>query len=125
MDLTLRIVLLVASILFLIFVLVRIRRGKYLLKYSFIWIVLSFIGLISAIFPEWIYFFTYALGFSVPSNFVYFALIAFLLVSNLVLSGIISSQENKLKNVIQELSILKDRFDVYTLDDMNDLKKEL
>lgn len=107
MDVTLRIVLLVASVLFLAFVLFRIRRGKYLLKYSLIWIALSLLGVISSIFPEWIVFLAHVAGFSVPSNFVYFALIILLLISNLILCGILSRQETTIKSVVQELSILK------------------
>lgn len=107
MDFTLRIVLLVASIGFLAYVLFRIRRGKYLLKYSLIWIFLSLVGVVSSIFPEWIYLVTHALGFSIPSNFVYFALIMILLISNLIMCGILSRQETTIKSIVQELSILK------------------
>ncbi len=107
MDLTLRIFLFALSVLFLAFVLLRIRRGRYLLKYSLIWIVLSVIGVVSAIFPNWIYEVSYLLGFAAPSNFVYFALIGFLLITNVIFGGILSKQENMLKSLVQEVSILK------------------
>lgn len=107
MDSTLRIFLFALSVLFLTFVLLRIRRGRYLLKYSFIWIVLSAIGVLSAIFPAWIYQVSYLLGFATPSNFVYFALIGFLLIANIIFGGILSKQENMIKTLIQEVSILK------------------
>ncbi len=107
MDITLRIVLLIASILFLAFVLLRVRRGRYLLKYSLIWIVLSLVGVVCAIFPEWLYDVAHFLGFNVPSNFVYFALIGVLLIANLILCGVLSRQEVMLKSLVQELSILK------------------
>lgn len=107
MELTLRIFLLALSVLFLAFVLLRIRRGRYLLKYSLIWIVLSVIGVISAIIPNWIYGVSSLLGFAAPSNFVYLALIGFLLITNVIFGGILSKQENMLKSLIQEVSILK------------------
>lgn len=107
MDITLRVVLLVISIFFLIFVLFRVRRGKYLLKYSLVWIFLSLIGVISSIFPEWVHVVAFALGFNLSSNFVYFALIMFLLVVNLVLCGVLSKQETTIKSIVQELSIVK------------------
>lgn len=116
MDLTLRIFLLVLSILFLAFVLLRIRRGRYLLRYSFIWIVLSGIGVISAIFPEWLYQVSYLLGFASPSNFVYFALIGFLLITNVIFGGILSKQESTIRSLIQEVSILKSGHDDNVLD---------
>lgn len=107
MDITLRIVLLAVSILFLVFVLFRIRRGKYLLKYSLIWIVLSILGVLASIFPAWIYCLATICGFAAPSNFVYFVLIIVLLISNLVICGVLSRQEVTMKNMIQEISILK------------------
>lgn len=116
MDITLRIVLLVVSVLFLAFVLLRVRRGHYLLKYSLLWIVLSFLGVVSAIFPEWLSALAILCGFSAPSNFVYFALIVFLLISNLVLCGVLSKQETTLKSIMQELSIMRSKQD-FLLDD--------
>ena len=107
MDLTLRIFLFVLSVLFLAFVLLRIRRGRYLLKYSFVWILLSVIGVISAVFPGWIYEVAYLLGFAAPSNFVYFALIGLLLVVSIIYGGILSRQESMIRTLIQEVSILK------------------
>lgn len=107
MDLTLRIFLFVLSVLFLAFVLLRIRRGRYLLKYSLIWIVLSAIGVVSAVFPIWIYQVSNLLGFESPSNFVYLALIGFLLITSIIFGGILSKQENMIKTLIQEVSILK------------------
>lgn len=109
MDMTLRIVLLMVSVLFLAFVLLRVRHGRYLLKYSLIWIVLSLIGVVSAVFPDWLYFAAHLLGFSVPSNFVYFALIGVLLIANLILCGILSRQETMIKSIVQEVSILKSK----------------
>lgn len=108
MEITLRIVLLAFSALFLAFVLFRIRRGKYLLKYSLIWILLSVLGVVSSIFPGWIYFLANACGFTSPSNFVYFVLIALLLISNLVMCGVLSKQETSIRVLIQEVSILKE-----------------
>lgn len=111
MELTLRIFLFVLSVLFLAFVLLRIRRGRYLLKYSLIWIVLSTIGVISAIIPNWIYSVSHVLGFAAPSNFVYFILIGFLLITNIIFGGILSRQENMVKSLIQEVSLLKSSCD--------------
>lgn len=106
MDLTLRVFLFVICVLFLAFVLLRIRRGQYLLKYSITWILLSVIGVISAIYPNWIYALAYALGFAAPSNFVYLVLLAFLLISNLIFCGILSRQETMIKSIVQEISLL-------------------
>lgn len=107
MDFTLRIFLFVLSVLFLAFALLRIRRGRYLLKYSLVWIVLSIVGVISAVVPGWIYQVSSLLGFQAPSNFVYFVLIGFLLIVSTIYGGILSKQEGMLRSLVQEVSILK------------------
>lgn len=106
MEITLRIVLLVVSVFFLAFVLFRVRRGKYLLKYSLVWILLSILGVISSVWPGWIYHLAGVCGFTSPSNFVYFVLIALLLISNLVMCGVLSRQETMIKSIVQTVSIL-------------------
>lgn len=107
MNFTLRMVLLLVSLFFLIFVLYRVRKGRYMLKYSLVWILLSVVGVISSLFPHVISFLSVWLGFNVPSNFVYFALIVFLMVWNLVLCGVLSRQETAIKSLVQEVSMLK------------------
>lgn len=107
MNFTLRIVLLLVSLFFLAFVLYRVRKGRYMLKYSLVWILLSVVGVISSLFPHVISFLSVWLGFNVPSNFVYFALIVFLMVWNLVLCGVLSRQETTIKSLVQEVSMLK------------------
>lgn len=99
--------MLAISILYLVFVLLRVRRGEYLLKYALLWVFLSILGVFFAAFPQCLVSLAHLLGFSVPSNFVYFALIVFLLISNLMLCGVLSRQEIMLKSIAQELSIMK------------------
>ena len=108
MEITLRIVLLVVSVLFLAFVLFRVRRGKYLLKYSLIWILLSALGVVSSVYPVWIYWIATVCGFSSPSNFVYFVLIILLLISNVMMCGVLSTQEPLIKALVPEVSIIKE-----------------
>lgn len=120
MDITLCIRLFVLSAIFLVFVLLRVRRGRYLLKYSFIWIVLSILGVVASVFPDWVSKLAHVLGFSVPSNFVYFALIGFLLISNIIFCGILSRQEILIKNIIQEISILKGEFGAQANEDCSE-----
>lgn len=107
MNFTLRIVLLLVSLFFLAFVLYRVRKGRYMLKYSLVWILLSVVGVLASLFPQVISFLSACLGFNVTSNFVYFALIVFLMVWNLVLCGVLSRQETTIKSLVQEVSMLK------------------
>lgn len=107
MNIILQILLLFVSVFFLVFVLYRVRKGKYLLKYSFVWIVLSVIGVFASCFPQILAIISNSLGFYVTSNFVYFVLIVFLLIWNLILCGILSKQETSIKSLVQELSIVQ------------------
>lgn len=107
MNLTLRIVLLLVSLFFLGFVLYGVRKRRYLLKYSLVWILLSAIGVLASLFPRAVSFLAATTGFVVPSNFVYFALVLFLMVWSLIMCGVLSRQETTIKSLVQEVSMLK------------------
>lgn len=107
MSIILRILLLTVSLVFLAYTLYKVRKYKYLLKYALVWIFLSIAGVICAIFPEAVGWISSAIGFDVTSNFVYFVLIGFLLVWNLLLCGVLSRLENTVKMLVQETSLEK------------------
>lgn len=99
------------AVTFIFFVLLSIfyllRKGKITIKYSLIWIFTSLILLFFTIFPSLMIYITRILGFNVGSNMIFAGLIAMLLIINLSLTVIISSQNSKIRLLIQEVSIIK------------------
>lgn len=97
-------------ILFVIlFILYFIRKSKINIKYSVIWLILFGILFVFLIIPGFLEYITKLLGFSLSSNMIFSLLIAVLVVINIWVTGIVSSQDKKIRLLIQELSILKEK----------------
>ena len=75
MSVSLRIILVIASILVVFYVLRRIRKAKLKIEYSLFWIVFSFLLLIISIFPKIANFFAKICGIQSPVNFVFLFII--------------------------------------------------
>lgn len=89
------------------FILYFIRKSKLNIKYSVIWLILFGILFIFLIIPGFLETITKILGFSLSSNMIFSLLIAALVVINIWVTGIVSSQDKKIRLLIQEVSILK------------------
>ena len=103
--------LLLISIIFIIFVIFFIiyfiKKDKINVKYSIIWLLLFLLLFTLVLIPGTLEFLTNILGFQTPSNMILCLLIAVLVVINISLTGIVSSQDKKIRLLIQEVSILK------------------
>lgn len=107
MSIYLRLLLAATSILFLCFVVQMIRRERFLLKYSFFWLILGVLGLLAAIFPEWVIGLSAILGFEAPVNFLFFACIVILMGVTLTLCAVVSRLTKRVTSLTQEISLLK------------------
>lgn len=105
MSAILRIELIIFSIIFLIVVFRAINKKKLWLQHSLVWIFISFSLILISIFPQIVVWLSDVVKIETPSNLVYlFGIIALLIVSFLH-SIVISSQANKIKKLVQMLSI--------------------
>ena len=97
--------------LFLFNWLFHIHYSRELIKIFFsknalIWLLISIVLIIFAIFPhvaEWLV----AFGFETTSNFLLSAAVIVLLIMEIKNSVLISKHENRIKTLLQELSIMK------------------
>jgi hypothetical protein len=110
-------VAIVGSALLLLVILELIRRRYLRERYALIWIILGTLFLIISIRMDILYGLAQVLGFSVPSNALFFFGILFLLLISLGLGVITSRLAEKNRVLTQELVLLKKRFD--------DLEKDL
>ena len=104
-----RLILLIASICFLVLVVRCIRKQHLSVNRALLWIVLSIAGIVAALVPAWVYFLTNLFGFELPVNLIFFVCIFFLIVMVLSLSMIASSQADKIRDLIQDVSLLRAR----------------
>lgn len=108
MNITLRISLISFSIIWLIFILRCIKYGKLSIKYSLPWLFASILFLLVTIFPNFLLSISDAFGF-LSSDFVVGIILTLLLIITLILTMIVTNQKTQIKNLIQEVSILKSK----------------
>lgn len=107
----LRIIVVVACVVFMLLVCKQVSAGRLLLKYSLLWLTLAFVTILASIFPEPIFLISRFFGFDTPSNFVFFAALFFLLAICLSLSVVVSKQAMRMKNLVQRQALLEKRIE--------------
>ena len=107
MNNTLRIALIIISLIYVLLILKSIRKKKINISFSVFWII-SGIGLIiCALVPNLIEYISKLLGFETPSNMLFCItiFIAFYLIFDLTV--ILSKEHHKNTALVQEISLLK------------------
>ena len=99
MSLTLRIFLIVCSLLSFIFCIKRIKQAKMKITNSVIWMFGSLALVIMAIFDNAVAWISAKLGFIAPVNFVFLVLIGFLLVQAFIDNIRITTLNEKIKDL--------------------------
>lgn len=99
----------IISFLFGMWVSRQIAKGRLKLRYSLLWLFMSLVVVFFSIYPEPLFQLSAFLGFEKPSNFLLLCGIFFLLIICISLSAIVSKQEDKIKNLVQELAILENK----------------
>ncbi|HCW56273.1 MAG TPA: DUF2304 domain-containing protein [Erysipelotrichaceae bacterium] len=123
MPYSLRILLIFASVLTLLFIIRNIRKAKLRLIDGFSWVLLSIFFIIISVWPEIIYSLSRKLGFISSINMVYLIVI-FLLLLKLFFSSLkISALESRINELAQEVALRDKSFlGLKTKDDLE--KKE-
>jgi uncharacterized membrane protein len=101
----------IGSIVLLLIILELVRRKYLRERYALIWIVTGSIFLVLSIWVDILHWISRLLGFTVPSNALFFFGILFLLLIVLGLSVITSRLAEKNKILTQEVVLLKKRVD--------------
>lgn len=84
MTLTLRIVLIICSIIAFLLCITRIKQSKLKVTNSVIWMIGSIVLIIMSIFSQAVEWVSVKLGFIAPVNFVFFIIIVFLLIQGFI-----------------------------------------
>lgn len=109
MIISLRVTLLIFSLILIVSVTATLKKGRIPIKYSLLWYFSAVVILVVALFPFIIEFFANILGFVTISNLVIGILIAILLFLTMSLTIITSGQKRKITLLIQEVSLLKEK----------------
>lgn len=101
------------SITFLLFLMVLVlylvKKRRISIKYSFVWLLPCIVLMLFAIVPGLMSHISNLLGFQTASNMILTSLIGFLMVITIALTVIVSNMKDKIRLLIQEVSILKSK----------------
>lgn len=111
MTLNLMMVVTIFSCLVLIFILYLVKKDKIKVKYAVLWLLLFGVLLMFLLIPGLLNLITYLLGFEMASNMIFSLLIGVLVLISISLTGVVSSQDRKIRILIQEVSLLKNELD--------------
>lgn len=84
-----------------------VRREKLTFKYAFSWLVISAAALFFAVFDSLLFRIADALGFELPSNFIFFSLLVFFVFLSLFLTIFLCEQNNRNDTIAQKIGILE------------------
>ncbi|MEI3335363.1 MAG: DUF2304 domain-containing protein [Dorea longicatena] len=105
MTVTLRIFLIIAFLLTVIWILRKIRKMKVKMEDAIFWLIFSALIIILAIFPEISYWLSKILGIESPANLVFLFVICLLLEKIFTLSIITSQLEEKVSILSAEVAL--------------------
>lgn len=111
MSWTLRIVLVLISVLVTGAVIGRIKRSKMQTEDAIFWVIFSFVLIILAVCPPILFFFTRLLGIESPANLLFLAVIGVLFLKVFSMSIRESQLEEKIRKLSADLALkdLEDR----------------
>ncbi len=112
MELRLRFSLIIAIIFFVIIMIAFIKKDNISIKYSLIWLASCLISIIIILVPQFLERLSKILGFELASNMIFMIAIGVLFAISFSFTIIVSKQTQKIRLLIQEVSMLKSRVEV-------------
>lgn len=105
MSVSLRILLIVAAVITVIWILKKIRKSKVKMEDAIFWLVFSGTLLLLAVFPQISFWMSGLLGIESPANLVFLMIICLLIEKIFTLSIITSQLEEKVSILSAEIAI--------------------
>ena len=105
MSVLLRIEMIVLALVFIVLVFRTVNKQRLQMRFSLVWLMISFAMMVVAIFPQIVITLSGWAGVEVPSNFLYLLGIMALRVVAFFLTVHVSKQADEIKRLTQMLSI--------------------
>lgn len=116
MTISLRICLIIVSVLTMLYMMKKIRQSKLQIEYSVFWIVVASMLIVFSVFPKIVYLAADLVGIKSPANLIFVFIIFVLLLKIFMMTLELSHLENKVKELIQHVAI-KEQSDEKTKED--------
>lgn len=111
MNIVLKMFLLLLLLFQLILIIVTVKKKKLTMKFASFWLFIILIMAIIVVFPNIVFNISELSGFEEPSNMIFLLGFFFLFYMIFILTTSLSIQNEKIKLLIQEVSMLKKRVD--------------
>jgi hypothetical protein len=95
------------SLLILLFVIELIRREKLTFQYALSWLVASTLALGLSIFDRLLFGISDFFGFALPSNFIFFILLAAFVFISLLMTLFLCQQSRRNETIAQKIAVLE------------------
>jgi len=92
--------------IFLLLIIQLCRCGRLTFKYAFGWLCFGVLGILCAIFDQFVGTLAHWCGFYVTSNFVFFALMIFFIILSLFLTTFLCQQNKRNDIMAQKIAIM-------------------
>lgn len=112
---------LLAAFGILILVIELIRRQTMTFRYAFFWLSSSLFVMFLAFKPGLIFQLSGALGFQLPSNFIFFLMLCFFVFLSLSLTVYINEQNSRTETLAQHIAFLE--YKIRSLEESKKIKK--
>lgn len=113
MSINLKLSLVILLVIQLFLIINRVKKKKMTIKYACFWVILVLLMGIVVIFPEILFKLSEMMGFEETSNMIFLLGFFFLFYVSFIITTSVSIQNEKIKTLIQEISILKERVNKY------------
>lgn len=125
MSTVFRVILIVVSLLTTFYILKKIRQSKLQIEYAIFWILFAGVLIVFSLFPWLVSMFTRLIGMQLPVNFIFLFFIFVLMVKMFLMTIELSTLENKVKDLTQELALEeKERQDEHREECMEENRNE-
>lgn len=105
MSVSLRVFLIVISVVCLFYMLWKIRKSKLQIEYALFWIFCSGFFVVMAIFPQLVIWMSGIMGLQSPANFVFLVIIGLLLLKVFMMTIELSNLEKKMNDLAQCIAL--------------------
>jgi len=109
MELRLKIVSILIGLLLMVFIINLVRTRKLREEYSFLWLSMGAMVFLLAVWPNFLIFISRLIGVIFPVSTLFFFGLLFLILISLHYSIKISALTNQVKDLAQEIALLKNR----------------
>ena len=95
------------SLLLFCFVLELVRRERLTFKYALGWLITSVFAIFFALFHKVLFKFSAWIGFELPSNFIFFAILCVFVFLSLLLTVFLCQQNSRNDRMAQKIGLLE------------------